>query len=106
MAEGNDELDFTFDLDAMTVADVEVLEEVSGFALANMDFKSPPARLVRAMVYLAGRRQDPTFTLEDAGAVKLSQLASVGGKPETAAEDAARADEPDPTRSPGGGGAP
>ncbi|CAB4166848.1 hypothetical protein UFOVP1383_35 [uncultured Caudovirales phage] len=104
MAEGNDELDFTFDLDAMTVADVEVLEEVSGFALANMDFKSPPARLVRAMVYLAGRRQDPTFTLEDAGAVKLSQLASIGSKAST--EDAASADEPDPTRSPGGGGAP
>ncbi len=67
-------MEFVFDLDALTIGDIEAIEEVSGLNSADIDWSKPSGKLMTAFVYVSGKRQDPNFTIEDARNVKVSAL--------------------------------
>lgn len=67
----------TFDVDDLELAEVELLEEHMDAAIEEIDFGR--AKALRVLVYLLLHRQDETFTLEDAGHIKLGQFAEPNG---------------------------
>lgn len=78
-----------FDLDSLTVEEVEILEEVTGVSMDEAFAPGrPKGRALRALAYISGRRADPEFTLEDAGKVRLALSGEAG-----------RLDPPDPAGS-------
>lgn len=50
----------------------------------------PPAKVALALVYLTKRKADPTFTLDDARNVRLSEVAFALDPTEAAASDGSR----------------
>lgn len=79
--------------DSWTLGDIDSLEEAAGMSLgkigAMLASGDVSARLAIAIVYAARRREDPTYTLEAARSLKVSELEIVGG-------DAAPLDPPSP----------
>ena len=72
----------TVDINDLTVEEVEIVEEVTGVAIDRaFDKDRPKGKLLRALAYISRRRTDPTFTLEDAGKLRVT----------------AASDDPDPT---------
>ena len=75
------------DLDDMTLGEVEVLEERSGFSMAEW---SGPAvqsmKFIRALVFVTLKRDNPDVTWEETGDIRLSDFAAM------AADDAEVAD--------------
>lgn len=66
------------DLDNWTLADVEALEEAAGMPLGSIgqaiSAGKVTGRMTSAIVYAAKRRQDPSYTLQQAKALKLSEF--------------------------------
>ena len=84
MSEG----EFTFDLDKVTVGDIVDIEETVGMPWDDIvDMDTPPTKVVLAMLWVVRRRQDPSFTLDDARQLPLSEVQSlsVGSDPTGAA---------------------
>lgn len=86
-----------FDPEDMTVGDLEDFEEVTGRPLSEV-FKGGEAafdaKVIKAMVWIAFRRDDPEFSLDDARNVKVSEIdiapsapaaSANGGRPTKAA---------------------
>lgn len=82
---------FQLDPNGMTIAQMEVIEDYTGldmgeFQAALKDLAAAekagrplrlPTRLACAVVFLAGNQTDPEFTIEDARAMRLTEIASV-----------------------------
>lgn len=68
--------------DDLTLEELEVLEETLGTGIdgAFADGK-PKAKAMRVIIWLMKRREDPDFTLEDAGKLRLSDLDLEGEDP-------------------------
>lgn len=80
--------EFTFDLDKVTVGDIVDIEETVGMPWDDIvDMDVPPTKVVLAMLWVVRRRADPTFTLDDARQLPLSEVQSlsVGSDPTGAA---------------------
>lgn len=61
------------DVEDLTIAEVEEVEELTGLPFDSFsDPKSPKAKFLRALVFLAKRRENPDYTWEDAGKEKLT----------------------------------
>lgn len=59
----------------LTVEDLEFLESHLGVALEQLDGDEvPKLKLLRALIYVLARHQQPDFTLEDAGKAKIADL--------------------------------
>lgn len=58
-----------YDMDDLTLDEVEQIEELSGRSLSEMDFGS--AKAMKAIAYTLIRRTDPTVEMADVGKVKL-----------------------------------
>lgn len=67
-------MDFVLDIKKLTVGDLEDIEEICGRPLSEIDFENPDSKLMKAIVYITGRRDNPDFTIEDARQVPLSAL--------------------------------
>jgi hypothetical protein len=59
----------------LTLGELEEFEDISGVGIEvfGSDNKTP-VKALTTLVYLAQRRNDPTFTLEAARALKLSEV--------------------------------
>jgi hypothetical protein len=73
----------------MELNELEVLEEVGGINLRELEDIAVTVRLVKALVYVSMRRSDPAATIEDAGHVKLSVLNALAGEVANTNGDAA-----------------
>ena len=68
------DIDLTkFDPQDLTLDESEAFEEISGVTLDKMDTVSQ-SRLIKALIFITMKRTDPTFTIEDAGKVKWSEI--------------------------------
>lgn len=63
------------DLESLTLREIEDFETASNIAIGEIgNGKAMPARALRALVWIIQRREDPAFTYEDAGDVKVTEL--------------------------------
>ena len=67
-------MNLVFDLNKLTVGDLEDLEEITGMQYEAIDWTKPGAKLLKAMAFIAGRWQNPDFTLEDARNIRIVEL--------------------------------
>jgi len=73
-------MELNLNVDDMTIGDVADVEEVTGRSLEELFAEGQPkGRAMQALVWVTKRRDDPEFTFEDAGKLKFSVLANVGG---------------------------
>lgn len=69
----NDTFDFEIDLQHLTISELEEIEEKSGLPIDVLaDPKRPKAKMMRAVAYVLRRRDNPAFTWEDAGSLRIS----------------------------------
>ena len=64
---------FNIDINDLTIAEVVEIEERTGLpldALGQSD--KPKGKMLQALAYIVKRREDPDFTWEMAGALKIS----------------------------------
>ena len=68
-----------FDLDNMTLAEVEEIEDAAGAPVSaiirGMAGGPLTARMIAAMLWSSRRKANPTYTLEEARAVKIGEVA-------------------------------
>lgn len=65
----------TLDLEAMTLGELEAIEEIAGAdAVKAMMAGQMSAKALVAVAYVVKRRDHPEFTLEDAKALKVMAL--------------------------------
>jgi len=71
-------MELTLNIDDLTIEDVVDLEEKSGLTAAQLfgpeGNDSPRGKALQALVWICRRREDPTFTFEDAGKMKFAEL--------------------------------
>ena len=86
--------DLTFDPDLLDLDEIDILEEITGkpldaYAPGTVE-AMPKGKLMKALAFIAGKRKDPAFTIEQAGKVKPTELealiASLGGAGESPPE--------------------
>lgn len=73
-----------FSVDSLTVGDLEDLEEISGMGFDELLGKLSsagengriglPLKVLKALVFVVYRAENPSFTLEDARKVRVSEL--------------------------------
>lgn len=69
-----------FSLDNLTLGEVSQLEELSGLSLTEIaEANAPKGKFMTALVYLAKRREDPTFTYSQAETLKLAEIQGIIG---------------------------
>lgn len=77
-------------LDRLTVDDLYTLEDM-GVTLDDLDMPEgsmPPARVLHALGWLAGRANDPTFTPEAARRLPLADMVALTGSATAGGADA------------------
>ena len=65
------------DINDLTIAEVVEIEDLTGQpldALGQPD--KPKGRMLQALAFISKRRDDPSFTFEQAGALKITTTAS------------------------------
>lgn len=68
--------ELSIELDALTVAEIEVIEEIVGAPIDEaFGVGKPRGKALRALGFVVKKRENPDFTLEDAGnlVVKLAE---------------------------------
>lgn len=61
-----------FDLDDLTVEEIEDIEEATGCSIDRLFADDRPrGKTLRAIAWIVKRREDPAFTFEQAGKVKI-----------------------------------
>ena len=67
-------MNLVFDLNKLTVGDLEDLEELTGMQYEAINWAKPGAKLLKAMAFIAGRWENPEFTLDDARNIRIVEL--------------------------------
>jgi len=84
-------MEITINPDELTIADVADIEDAVGRPIGELftgKTDSPQGRALQALVWISMRRNDPSFTFEDAGKVKFTEINQdtsedpTSGKPE------------------------
>ena len=66
------------DFNSMTLAEIEQIELLTGRNIDSiMDEDSPRGRALKAIIYVFNKRTDPNFTIEQAGAMSLSEATAL-----------------------------
>lgn len=78
--------EFRINIDAFTLGEVDEVEEIVGKPLTEILSRTLSAKALIALTYIAKRKDNPDFTLDDARAIPLSGIL-IGG--ETDPTDAA-----------------
>lgn len=81
-----------YSLDDLTLGELEALEDHMGLPLSQVDLNS--ARAMKYLVYLVKHREDPNFTLDNAGEVKITDLLTQEEEDNPPAEAGAEDDAP------------
>lgn len=59
-------------LDSLTIDEMETMEEITGAPFDEaFGAGKPKAKVLRALAFIIKRREDPDFTLEDAGKLAI-----------------------------------
>ena len=62
-----------FNLNDLTIGEIVTIEELTGLPFDAMtDPDKPKGKLLQAIAYISKRRDNPEFTFEDAGNLKLN----------------------------------
>lgn len=61
-----------YTLEDFTLEEAELLEDTFDCPIDEIDFGR--AKAVRMLIWIVKRREDPSFTLEDAGKIRVSQI--------------------------------
>jgi hypothetical protein len=74
-------MNLSIDFDSLTLDEIEILEEVSGLSIDTIGKRltgddAPKAKTMKALAFIAARRDDPDVTLDDIGKIKLTELTS------------------------------
>lgn len=76
----------TINLEKLTLRDLADFEEKSGMPFGDVGTgKALPAQALWALVWVAQRREDPSFTYEAAGDLEITELDFGGTDPQPAA---------------------
>ena len=72
-------MNLSIDFDSLTLDEIELLEEISGISIDAIGKRltgedAPKAKTMKALAFIAARRDDPEITLEDIGKIKLTDL--------------------------------
>ena len=78
----------TFDVDSMTLGEVEEFEELTGLSLEDLMSGRRTTKAMSTLIYLQERRTNPEYTIEDARALKISELTVEDAPDPTPAADA------------------
>ena len=63
-----------FDFESITLNEVEQIELITGASIDQlMDAGQPKGKAMKAIIYTIKKRTDPNFTLEQAGAVSMTE---------------------------------
>lgn len=66
------------DFEAMTLSEVEEIELLTGRSIETiMSDDAPRGRAMKAIIWVLKKRQDPSFTLEQAGKLSLKEAAGL-----------------------------
>ena len=72
--QGDNEI-LEFDVNNFTFGEIEQIEEIVGRdVMHELGRGKPSVKTVLAMIYVVKRRTDPTFTLEEARAMKVNAI--------------------------------
>tara|TARA_R110000803_G_scaffold79437_1_gene145053 strand:+ start:2859 stop:3113 length:255 start_codon:yes stop_codon:yes gene_type:complete len=75
MTETFDQLDL--DISDLTIAEIVIVEDLTGMpldALGQPD--KPKGKMMQALAYIVKRREDPDFTYEQAGEIRMTTTSS------------------------------
>ncbi len=61
------------DLDKLTLAEIEELEELTGKAI-DVLFDGPKGKLMRALFFVVTKRTDPTYTFEQTAGLTINEV--------------------------------
>ena len=68
----------SIDFEAMTLIEVEEIELMTGRSIETiMSDDAPRGRAMKAIIWVLKKRQDPSFTLEQAGKLSLKEAAAL-----------------------------
>ena len=64
---------FDVDISDLTIAEVVLIEDKTGLPLDALgDADKPKGRMLQALAFIVKRREDPTYTWEQAGELKIN----------------------------------
>lgn len=68
----------TFDFESLTLDEVETIELISGSSIDElMASGKPKGKALKAIIFIAKKRENPNFTIEDAGKYSLKDAQSI-----------------------------
>lgn len=63
-----------FDFESLTLNEVEQIELITGSSIDQlMDAGQPKGKAMKAIIFIMQKRIDPSFTLEQAGAMSMTE---------------------------------
>ncbi len=64
----------TFDFESLTLNEVEQIELITGTSIDQiLDAGQPKGKTMKAIIYVMKKREDPNFTLEQAGDISMTE---------------------------------
>lgn len=72
-------MNLSIDFDSLTLDEIEILEEMTGVSIDAIGKRlsgedAPKAKTMKALAYVASRRENPDITVEEIGQIKLTDL--------------------------------
>lgn len=64
----------TIDIEGLTLGEIEEFEEASGSSISAVAKGEGTAKAIVALVWVVKKRENPEFTMDDARAMKLSDV--------------------------------
>jgi hypothetical protein len=69
-----------FDFESLTLDEVEMIENLTGVAIERIaEDGAPKGKNLKSLIFVMMRRNDPAFTIEQAGKYTLSQATALFG---------------------------
>lgn len=64
----------TFDFESLTLNEVEQIELIAGTSIDQiLDAGNPKGKAMKAIIFIMKKRIDPNFTIEQAGAISMTE---------------------------------
>jgi hypothetical protein len=68
----------TFDFESLTLNEVEQIELITGASIDQiLDAGQPKGKAMKAIIFIMKKRVDPSFTLEQAGQISMTEANSL-----------------------------
>lgn len=67
-----------FDFESLTLDEVETIELMTGASIDQiMSDGQPKGKALKAIIFIIKKRTDPSFTIEQAGSLKMSDVSAL-----------------------------